>query len=168
MTVLLSTSRRGIIGPVAAQMLYLVKQVEQVVRAHLERIVAPYGLTALQYTALTVLERSQGMTVADLARRSFVRPQTMAHIVALLEANRLIERTPDTSHGRKLLLSLTPAGRSMLRELAPAVAQLEARMLEGVTPAAIASTQQTLTSSRAQLERWLAELRARPERVSAS
>ena len=37
-------------------LLYLVKQVELAVRARLDELLRPDGLTALQYTALTVLE----------------------------------------------------------------------------------------------------------------
>ena len=57
--------------------LYLVKQVEQATRAHLDALLRPLGLTTNQYTALSVLERRDDLTSAELARRSFVRPQTM-------------------------------------------------------------------------------------------
>ena len=42
-------------------LLYLVKQVELAVRSHLDNLLRPAGLTALQYTALTVLERHPDM-----------------------------------------------------------------------------------------------------------
>ena len=42
-------------------LLYLVKQVELAVRSHLDNLLRSAGLTALQYTALTVLERHPDM-----------------------------------------------------------------------------------------------------------
>ena len=43
----------------APSLLYVVKQLELVTRAHLDAIVRESGVTALQYTALTVLERRE-------------------------------------------------------------------------------------------------------------
>jgi hypothetical protein len=50
-------------------LLYVMKQLELAVRSRLDDIVRPAGLTALQYTALTVLERRPDLTSSQLARR---------------------------------------------------------------------------------------------------
>jgi len=63
-------------------MLYLMKQVELAVRSHLDELLKPAEITALQYTALTVLERHPDPTSAQLARNSFVTTQSMADMVA--------------------------------------------------------------------------------------
>ncbi len=110
-------------------LLYLVKQVELAVRAHLDEVLRPHGVTTATYTALTVLERRDGLTTADLARNSFITPQAMSDVVAALDRHGLITRRPDPAHGRRLLTSLTPAGRALLAEVAAEVAALEARMV---------------------------------------
>ena len=69
-------------SPEPPTLLYLMKQLELAVRARLDDLVRADGLTALQYTALTVLERHPDLTSAQLARRSFVTAQTMAEMVA--------------------------------------------------------------------------------------
>ena len=51
--------------PPPPTLLYLMKQVELAVRARLDEITRPSGLTALQYTALTVLERHPDLTAAQ-------------------------------------------------------------------------------------------------------
>ena len=66
-------------------LLYLVKQVELAVRSHLDDLLRPAGLTALQYTALTVLERHPDLSSAHLARNSFVTAQSMADMITTLE-----------------------------------------------------------------------------------
>jgi DNA-binding MarR family transcriptional regulator len=111
------------------RLLYLVKQVEQAIRAHLDNLLRPLGLTTLQYTALSVLERRDGLTSAELARRSFVRPQTMHEMITALDDRGFIERRRDPQNRRVLLISLTPLGREMLETYDQEVQQLEQRMV---------------------------------------
>ena len=95
-------------------LLYLVKQVELAVRSHLDNLLRPAGLTALQYTALTVLERHSDMSAAQLARNSFVTAQSMADMIIALEGRGLIERHRDQADRRRLVVALTTAGRELL------------------------------------------------------
>jgi DNA-binding MarR family transcriptional regulator len=110
-------------------LLYLMKQVELAVRSELDDLARPAGLTALQYTALTVLERHPDLTAAHLARHSFVTGQTMADMVTTLLERGLIERHRDPADRRRLVIALTPAGRSLLDRLRPQVSALQSRML---------------------------------------
>ncbi len=114
-------------------LLYLVKQVELAVRARLDEIVRPDGLTALQYTALTVLERHADMSSAQLARYSFVTAQSMADMIAILEARGLIARHRDHVDRRRLVVALTPAGHALLDEYRDTVRALEEGMLAGLS-----------------------------------
>ncbi len=114
-------------------LLYVIKQVELAVRAQLEDIFRPIGMTALQYTALTVLERHPDLSSAQLARNSFVTAQTMADMVRALEQRRLIERHRDAADRRRLVLALTSDGRRLLGRYRGRVAALEERMLHGLT-----------------------------------
>ena len=92
-------------------LLYLIKQVELAVRAELDRVAGAHDLTAVQYTALTVLERHPDMTSAALARNSFVRAQTMAEMVTFLLDRGLVTRKRDPDNRRQYLLSLTRRDR---------------------------------------------------------
>ena len=113
-------------------LLYLVKQVELAVRSHLDNLLRPAGLTALQYTALTVLERHPDMSAAQLARNSFVTAQSMADMITALEGRGLIERHRDQADRRRLAVVLTSAGRELLDLYREEIAALEARMLVGL------------------------------------
>ena len=114
-------------------LLYMVKRLELAVRASIEGIVRPAGITALQYTALTVLERHDGLSAAQLARDSFVTAQSMADMVRILEKQGLIRRERNPANRRELLIHLTPAGRGLLDELAGQVRDLEERMIADLT-----------------------------------
>jgi len=114
--------------------LYAVKRVEQVIRSRLDDLLKPSGITALQYTALTVLERHDGLPAAQLARNSFVTPQSMADMVRALEERRLIIRERNPGNRRELLIRLTDAGRQLLDDHAESVAALEERMVGNLSP----------------------------------
>lgn len=113
-------------------LLYLMKQVELSVRAELDAMTRPEGLTALQYTALTVLERHPGLTSAHLARLSFVTAQSMADLVTALLDRGLIERHRDHGDRRRLVIALTEPGAALLDRMRPQVASLEEHMLSDV------------------------------------
>ncbi|MFF7468357.1 MarR family transcriptional regulator [Streptomyces sp. NPDC008092] len=114
-------------------LLYMVKQVELVVRSHLDELVKPAGITALQYTALTVLERHDGLSAAQLARDSFVTAQSMADLVRSLETRGLIRRERNPRNRRELLILLTDAARELLAGVAGPVRELEERMVRELT-----------------------------------
>ncbi|MEV6300086.1 MarR family transcriptional regulator [Actinoplanes sp. NPDC051861] len=115
-------------------LLYLVKQLELAVRARLDELVRAAGVTALQYTALTVLERHDGLSAAQLARDSFVTAQSMADMVQTLEKRGLIRRERNTGNRRELLIRLTDEGRDLLASVAAPVRDLETRMVSKLTP----------------------------------
>jgi len=117
----------------APSLLYVIKQLELAVRSHLDDIVRGAGITALQYTALTVLDHHDGLSLAQLARDSFVTPQSAADLVANLERGGLVRRDRNPRNRRELIVSLTPAGRELLAGHAGAVAALEARLTSGLT-----------------------------------
>ena len=91
-------------------LLYAVKQVELVIRARLDDLLKPAGVTVLQYTALTVLERHDRLSAAELARRSFVTAQSMADMVGSLESRDLIRRERNPRNRRERLIFLTGVG----------------------------------------------------------
>lgn len=68
-------------------------------------------LTKSQSSVLGCLEREGPKTATDLARVQGIRPQSMATIVAALEAAGLITRSPDPTDGRKTILNITDKAR---------------------------------------------------------
>ncbi|MFD0904432.1 MarR family winged helix-turn-helix transcriptional regulator [Actinomadura sediminis] len=125
--------RRPAGGRAAPSLLYMVKRLELAVRSNLDDIVRPAGVTALQYTALTVLERHDGLSAAQLARDSFVTAQSMADMVRALERRGLVRRERNPASRRELLIHLTDAGRALLADLAGPVRRLEERMIDELT-----------------------------------
>ncbi|MCX5603171.1 MULTISPECIES: MarR family winged helix-turn-helix transcriptional regulator [Streptomyces] len=114
-------------------LLYMVKQVELVVRSRLDELLKPTGITALQYTSLTVLERHDGLSAAQLARDSFVTAQSVADVIRSLETRGLVRRERNPRNRRELLILLTESGRDVLARHAEPVRELEERMVRDLT-----------------------------------
>jgi DNA-binding MarR family transcriptional regulator len=140
-------------GAAPPTLLYLMKQVELAVRARLDELVRPAGLTALQYTALTVLERHPDLTSAHLARNSFVTAQSMADMVTSLRAQGLIDRHQDPGDRRRLVLSLTEDGKTLLDRYRQAVVDLEAEMLRDLSADQASDLRSSMLSCREALKR---------------
>lgn len=132
-------------------LMYVIKQIELATRARLDELFRPIGMTALQYTALTVLERHPGLSSAQLARNSFVTTQSMADMVTALEERGLIERHRDAADRRRLVLALTEDGRALLRRYRGKVGALERQMLTGLTDEQVSELRHTLGVCRTNL-----------------
>lgn len=95
---------------------YALKRAQQAMRLHMDRQLKEIGLNAPQYNVLASLEDEPGASNARLARRAFVTPQTMQAMLVKLEQSGLIERRPDSEHGRIQRTELTEKGRSLLAQ----------------------------------------------------
>jgi DNA-binding MarR family transcriptional regulator len=130
-------------------LLYVIKQVELAVRARLDEILRPAGISVLQYTALTVLERHPDLSSAQLARNSFVTAQSLADMVGALEDRGLIERHRDPEDRRRLVLALTTDGKKLLNRYRRKVAALEDEMLMALNPRQATDLRRSLSACRA-------------------
>ena len=70
--------------------------------------------TLSQFAALASIERHGPISPGELAAREKVQPPSMTRIVAALQAEGLISRTPHPHDGRQQLLAITSAGRELL------------------------------------------------------
>ena len=109
--------------------LYMFKLIEAGLRPSLEEVLARHGFTTAQYTALSVLQIRPGITSSELARRSFVKAQSMAETVGHLAEQGLLRRERDPSHARRLLLFPTQKGLDALRGVERPVVDVETEVL---------------------------------------
>ncbi|MEW2289554.1 MarR family transcriptional regulator [Streptomyces sp. NPDC047841] len=64
-----------------------------------------------QLTALHRVVYGPPATTSDLAAAEYMRPQSMAQTLAVLEKHGLVARSPDPDDGRRILITATPRGR---------------------------------------------------------
>ncbi|WP_020667250.1 MarR family winged helix-turn-helix transcriptional regulator [Amycolatopsis nigrescens] len=112
---------------------YHVKRVEQELMAVKHVAIKPSGLTVPQYTALAILSQHPGASTSALARFALVTPQTMATIMANLDAKGLIVKVPDPYHLNSQQIELTAAGRKVLGTADDAAVKVERAIGEAFT-----------------------------------
>lgn len=121
-------SEKNVEGRVGYQM----KRAQHALRSEMDGALRELGMTTAQYAALSALEAVPGVSGAELARRSFVTPQTMNQILFNLEKSALISRRAHPEHGRVLQAHLTDRGRKLVSEAHRMVEAIEERMLSGL------------------------------------
>jgi DNA-binding MarR family transcriptional regulator len=74
------------------------------------------SLSATQHAALAAVDRHRSMTPGELAEHEKVQPPSMTRVIAALEDQRLLIRSPHPTDGRQVILNLTDKGRELLKE----------------------------------------------------
>ena len=87
-------------------------------------------LSLPESSALTRLDRNGPATASALARLEQISPQSMGATLGALEGRGLVQRAADPQDGRRIVLSLTGAGRQTLRDKRSARAAQLARALQ--------------------------------------
>jgi len=77
---------------------------------------ADNSLTLTQLAALATVDRHGALTPGELATHERVQPPSMTRVITSLEALGLLDRAPHPSDRRQVLVSVSKAGRSLLRE----------------------------------------------------
>ena len=132
---------------------YLIGRVDRVLRRRLSAAVEPFGLTLPAYVALSVLRAQDGLSNAQLARRSLVTPQSMSEALAKLVEGGYVRRRSDPGHGRIIRTELTAAGSRALERCDRAVDEVERELLGGLPATDVARLLKTLVHCGRALER---------------
>ena len=124
-------SSEGVVGSmVESKVGYQMKRAQHALRFEMDKALREVGMTTAQYAALSALGAAPGLSGAELARKSFVTPQTMNAILTNLEAAGLILRRPHLKHGRVLQAYLTKIGEESVVRAHVLVEAVEERMLD--------------------------------------
>ncbi|AKJ15651.1 hypothetical protein ABB07_38000 [Streptomyces incarnatus] len=76
----------------------------------------PLGLTYTQYIAMMSLWEDDGVDLRTLAERTHLDPPTLTPVVKRLEAKGLVSRVRAAHDERRLVLTVTEAGRQLQHE----------------------------------------------------
>ncbi|HEY7207413.1 MAG TPA: MarR family transcriptional regulator [Gaiellaceae bacterium] len=140
---------------------YLVGRLDRVLRRRLAAAVEPAGLTLPAYVALSVLRTQDGLSNAQLARRSLVTPQSMSEALAQLVEKRYVRRRAAPDHGRIIRTEITRSGLRALERCDRAVDEVERQMLNELGAREAAGLRRALLSCGRALEREVAETSTR-------
>ncbi|GGF33018.1 MarR family winged helix-turn-helix transcriptional regulator [Subtercola lobariae] len=108
---------------------YLLKEASSALRASMEAVLRPLGMTVTHYSCLELLAQRPGLSNSDLARGTFVSRQSMNVLLLALERDGFVTRPDKAPVGKALPTQLTALGRSRLASASAAVRAVEERML---------------------------------------
>lgn len=125
---------------------YLVKEASSVLRAAMESVLRPLGMSITHYSCLELLAQRPGLSNSELARGAFVTRQSMNVLLQSLMQEGVVTRPSSAPSGRALPVELTALGREQLAVASAAVQQVEEAMLSGMTDDARQQLREHLTS----------------------
>jgi DNA-binding MarR family transcriptional regulator len=86
-------------------------------------------LTSVQFAALSMIQKHSNLDATRLAGLIAFDRSTIGDVLERLEAKGWIKRRESSSDRRTKLLSLTPSGSQLLRQILPAVRRVQERLL---------------------------------------
>ena len=111
----------------------------------LEVRTSPHGVSSGQWRFLRVLWREDGLTQRELSRRVGMREPTTVIALKSLERSGFVTRQKSVEDRRKAHVFLTPQARALEAVLLPAVAEVNAIALAGLSEAEIAVLRKALS-----------------------
>lgn len=111
---------------------HLIRRAQQVHTAIWSEVLGR-ELTSPQYATMHVIAQSPGINQRTLGERAALDKSTAADIVERLMGRGHVIRTRDPDDGRGKLLTLSAAARRETEQLAPRVAEVQARLLAPLT-----------------------------------
>lgn len=104
----------------------------RLLRSEFERRARQKRLSLMQWRALGMLAREDGITQTALAARIEASPMTMSDILDRLEALGYVTREPDPSDSRAKLARITPAAQETVGEMREIAQEVYALALAGI------------------------------------
>jgi MarR family transcriptional repressor of emrRAB len=103
--------------------------------AQLDRLIAPEGLSELEYRLLLMLFAQGGSaSPGELCRQLTQSPANLTRIGDLLAARNLIRRSPHPVDRRRQVISITPAGTHMVQTLLPRITSAMTQLFDDFAP----------------------------------
>ncbi|MCK8784298.1 MarR family winged helix-turn-helix transcriptional regulator [Roseomonas sp. NAR14] len=119
----------------AQQIGYLLRRAYQRHLAIFQRLSADPHLTSVQFVTLCALHDLGPGTQTDLIRATGIDQATIRGIIERLRRRGLLAALADAGDRRKVILSLTPAGRALLSAMIPSVRRITEETLGPLNPA---------------------------------
>jgi MarR family transcriptional regulator for hemolysin len=122
--------------------------------------IADRQLTVQQFWTIVALDEHPGSSQSEIAARVRSDAPAVSRALASLLERGLVRADPDPADRRRTCVVLTAAGKRLARQLAPVAREIRDAVVQGMTPAEVAS----LTAA---LQRIVDNLDRLAERTSA-
>ncbi|WP_437531371.1 MarR family transcriptional regulator [Sorangium sp. So ce726] len=119
-----SPARQAPGGPDAQRVMDAIRSIVQRLRVSSRACERQLGLSSAQLFVLQQLDQAAASSIAELAQRTLTHQSSVSVVVTRLAERGLVTRRASPEDARRTEISLTPAGRALLRR-APRTAQAE-------------------------------------------
>jgi DNA-binding MarR family transcriptional regulator len=109
---------------------HYIRRLQQIAVAVFMEETREFGVTPVQYAAMSAVLRQPGVDQRTLARSIGLDTSTIGSVVDRLEARELVERRNSPVDRRVRLLHVTPQGQALLIAAEPSVLRAQQRMLD--------------------------------------
>ena len=111
---------------------YYLWQAANLWQRRMRAVLAPHGVTPVQYLLLSGLDELDGAAAgpvkqADLARHCGTDPMMTSQVLRMLQKAALIRRATHGDDGRAIAVAITPAGRALVEKAASGMRDADAR-----------------------------------------
>lgn len=83
------------------------------------------GYAGYEYRCLAALAEGEGLSQAQLGQLAALDPRDVTHTLRALEDRALVSRAKDPDHGRRMRVSLTPAGKRAVKRLGAVMTEIQ-------------------------------------------
>lgn len=133
------------------QLSYLVNRLSSHGQAAIGAMLKPHGASLVVLRTLSVLHIENGLTINEIAERTFCEQSKASRTVDAMVQAGLVERhTPDSDLRRREVV-LTTQGRALLEECWPEMERFHTLASEGISAADLAVTRRVLKAMTANL-----------------
>ncbi len=129
-------------------------------RMVMESVLRPFDLGPTQWYVLYQLATAGATAQRDLVRMLQVERATLTGVVTALVRKGLVEQAPAATDQRQKVLTITPAGAALWRELPDPIALILETAFDGVAEADIATTVRVLRKATDRLTDLLTKVNA--------
>lgn len=91
----------------------------EAVMARFRPMLAAHEVTEQQWRVLRVLSKAGPVEATELADRASVLPPSLTRIIKALEGRKFITRNKAQGDGRRVVLTIAPAGSTLIEALSP-------------------------------------------------
>jgi len=105
---------------------HLLRRAYQRHSAYFQQYIPDSQLTSAQFVVLCAVRDRDGVSLADIVKATVIDQATIRGVVERLRQRELIAIENHRTDRRKVVIHLTPAGRRLVRDMAPFAQQISA------------------------------------------
>lgn len=116
---------------------YLLARASHLVSRQFHAQLKPRGMPVPVWRVLCTLSDGDGLPVTELAKMTLFKQPTLTKVIDRMSKQGLVERRPSERDRRKVLVFITPKGRSQITDLLTRAKHHEREVLAGLSEAEV-------------------------------